>query len=140
MEAWGIKLVQLLSSSLVSIEGVSTAKHRTELRNFRRKVDLFLKVLNQPELERFADRVSVGANVSSVSRKRSRAKTLTKHIQLDPHPFDCMGIPVPVTEGEVCSVFNDILTQMQSILGVRLSLSDLPISNRLPGFSTTWSS
>ena len=115
MEAWGIKLVQQLSSSLVSVEGVSTVEHRNELRKSQRKVDLFLKVLS--ELGRFADRASVGANLTPVSRKRSN--TLTRHIKPDPYPFDCMGIAVPVTEGEVWSVFSDILKQMQSILGVR---------------------
>ena len=138
MEAWGIKLVQLLSSSLVSVEGVSTAEHRNELRSFRRKVVLFSEVLS--ELGRFANRASVGANVYPVRRKRGANRLLTGYIQPDPYPFDCMEIAVPATEGEVWSVFRDILTQMQSILGVRQSLFAPPVSNRLPGSSTICSS
>ena len=119
MEALGIKLLQRLSSSLISVEGVSTAEHRNELRELRRKVGLSLDVLK--ELGGYADRVSVGANVSPINRKKPKA--LARHIQLDPHPFDCMGIAVPMTEDEVRAVCSDILPQLQSILGVRASVS-----------------
>ena len=114
MEALGIKLLQRLSSSLMSAE-----EHRNELREFQKKVGSSLNVLE--ELARCADRVSVGANVSPISRKRPKAPV--RHIQLDPHPFDCMGIAVPVTEVEVRALCGDILPQLQSVLGVRVSLS-----------------
>ena len=135
-ESLGIKLLQRLSSSLISVEGVSTAEHRNELRELRRKVGFSLDVLK--ELGGYTDRVSVGANVSPISRKKPKA--LARHIQLDPHPFDCMGIAVPMTEDEVRAVCSDILPQLQSILGVRVSLSLWLVLEYLPRFSITCSS
>ena len=136
MEALGIKLLQRLSSSLTSIEGVSTAEHRAEFRVFRRKVGLSLNVLK--ELGGCTDRASVDANVSPVGRKRS--KTLARRTQLDPHPFDCMGIAVPTKEDEVHAVCGDILPQLQTILGVRVSLSPMLDSKHLLGSSASCSS
>jgi len=136
MEALGVQLLQRLSSSLTSAEGVSTTEHRQELRESRRKVGLYLDVLK--ELGGYVDRTSVGENVSPISRKRPKAPA--RRTQLDPHPFDCMGIAVPVTEGEVRAACGDILPQLQSMLGVRTSLSLRPISKYLPGFSTACSS
>jgi hypothetical protein len=115
MEALGIKLLRGLSSSLASVEGVSTAEHRNELRECRRKVDSSLNVLR--ELGRCADRASVSANVSPITRKRP--KVLARHTQLDSDPFDCMGIAVPRTEGEIRVVYDDVLPQLRSTLGVR---------------------
>ena len=94
-------------------------EHRNDLREFRKKVGVSLNVLN--ELGRYGDRTSVGANVSPTSRKRPKA--LSRRIQLDPHPFDCMGIAVPMTEDEVRAVYSDILSRLQSILGVGVFLS-----------------
>jgi len=135
MEALGVKLLQRLSSSLMSVEGVTTTEYRQELRELRRKVGLYLDVLK--ELGGYVDRASDSPNVSPISRKRPKA--LARRAQLDPHPFDCMGIAVPVTEGEVRAVCGDILPQLQSILGVRVSLSLRPTSKHLLGFSTTCS-
>ena len=114
MGAFGIKLLQRISSSLLSVE-----EYRNELGDVRKKVDLSLDVLE--ELAKCADRVSAGANVSQISRKRP--KVPARHIQLDPNPFDCMGIAVPVTEAEVRALFDDILPRLQSVLGVRIFLS-----------------
>ena len=114
-ESLGIKLLQRLSSSLIPVEGVSTAEHRNELREFRRKVDLSLNVLE--ELGGSVDRASVSPSTSPTSRKRPKA--LARRIQLDPHPFDCLGIAVPTTEDEVRAVRGDILPRLQRILGVR---------------------
>ena len=136
MEALGIKLLQRLSSSLMSIEGVSTTEHRNELRELRRKLGLSLNVLK--ELGGLADRASAGANVPPISRKRSKAPA--KRIQLDPHPFDCMGIAVPMTEDEVHAVFEDILSRLQNILGVRVSPPLGLASKHLSDLSTTCSS
>ncbi|KAF9650756.1 hypothetical protein BDM02DRAFT_3267781 [Thelephora ganbajun] len=113
MEVLGTMLLQRLSSSLMSVEAVSTVEHRNELKELRRKVGLSLNVLK--ELGGCADRASVGTNVSPISRKRS--KVLARHLQLDPHPFDCMGIAVPVTEDEIRAVCGDILFRLQNILG-----------------------
>ena len=133
MEALGIKLLQRLSSSLLSVEVVSTAEHRNELREFRRRVGLSLNVLK--ELAGCAGWASVDASAPLTSRKKSKAPA--RHIQLDPHPFDCMRIAVPVTEDEVRAVCVDILPQLQNILRVSVSLSLRPISKRLLGFSAT---
>ena len=136
MEALGVKILRRLSSSLMSVEGVSTAEHRSELREFRRKVVLSLNVLE--ELARCTDRVSDGVNGSPISRKRPKAPA--RHIQFDPHPFDCMGIAVPTTEVEVHALCSDILPQLRSVLGVRAFLSLRLVLNHQPGFSTTCSS
>ncbi|KAF9642477.1 hypothetical protein BDM02DRAFT_3193153 [Thelephora ganbajun] len=113
METLGTMLLQRLSSSLMSVEVVSTVEYRNELRDFRRKVGLSLNVLK--ELGGCADRASVGTNVSPINRKKP--KVLVRHPQLDPHPFDCMGIAVPVTEDEARAVCGDILFRLQNILG-----------------------
>jgi len=128
MEALGIKLLQRLSSSLTSVEGISTAEHRNELREFRRKVGLSLNVLK--ELGGYANRTSVGTNVSTTDRKR--AKAVARHPKLDPHPFDCMRIEVPMTEDQVHVVCGDILRLLQNALGVRVSPSFLLNSNTYP--------
>ena len=133
MGALGIKLLQRLSSSLMSVEGVSTQECRNELREFRKEVGLSLNVLK--ELDGCVDRAPVGVGVSPVSRKRPKA--LARRTQLDPHPFDCMGIAVPTTEDEVRAICSDILPRLQIILGVRASLSLPPPSKYLPGFSAT---
>ena len=129
----GIDLLKRLSSSLMSVEGVSTAEHRNELRDFRKKVGLFLDVLK--ELGGCAGQASVGANGPPISHKRPKASS--RRVQLDPNPFDCMGIAVPTTEDEVRAVCGDILPRLQSILGVRVSLSLWLASKYLPGSSTT---
>lgn len=115
MEALGIKLLQRLSSSLISVEGVLTAEQRNELREFRRKVGLFLNVLK--ELCGSVDRVSLGVSIPPIGRKKPKAPA--RHMQLDPHPFDCMEIEVPMTEDEAHAVRGDVLRQLQSILRVR---------------------
>ena len=116
MEALGIKLLQRLSSSLTAVERVSTTDHRNELREFQRKVGLSLDVLK--ELGGCTDHASADTNVPPVSRKKSKARA--RHIQLNPHPFDCMRIAVPMTEGAVRAVCGDVLLQLQSILRVRI--------------------
>ena len=118
-EALGIKVLQQLSSSLVSVEEISTAEHRKELRAFRGKAGLSLNVLK--EIGGCADRASVDVNVSPTSRKRP--KLPARHVQLDPHPFDCMGITVPVTEDEVRAVSGNVLSQLQNILRVSVFIS-----------------
>ena len=105
---------------------MSVEEHRNQLRDLRKKVDLSMNVL--VELARCADRVSVGANVSPISRKRPKAPA--RHIQLNPHPFDRMGILIPVTEVEVRALCGDILSQLQSVLGVRVFLSLRLVLNR----------
>lgn len=119
MGALGIKLLQRLSSSLVSVEGVSTQEYRNELREFRKEVGLSLNVLE--ELDGYADPALVNVHLSPVSRKRPKAPA--RRTQLDPHSFDCMGIAVPTTEDEVRVVFGKVLSRLQSILEVRASLS-----------------
>ena len=126
MEDLGIKLLQRLSSSLMSVEGVPTG----------RKVGLSLNVLK--ELGRWTDRAPAGPNVSPTARKRPKA--LARHAQLDPYPFDCMGIGVPMTEDEVRAVCGDILPELQSVLEVRISLPLRLGSKHSSGFSATFSS
>jgi len=116
MEALVIKLLQRLSSSFTSVEGELTAGHRNELREFRRKVGLSLNVLK--ELGRYTDGASADTSVSPTSRKRPKARA--RHTQLDPHPFDCMGIAVPMAEGEARTICGDILPQLQNVLRVRI--------------------
>ena len=136
MEDLGIKLLQRLSSSLMSVEGVSTAEHRNELREFRRKVGLSLNVLK--ELGGWTGRAPVGPNVSPITRKRPKAPA--RHTQLDPHPFDCMGIEVPMTDDEVRAVYGDILPQLRDVLEVRVSLPLQLGPKYSSGFSATCSS
>lgn len=134
MEALGIKLLQRLSSSLPSIEAVSTAEHRNELRGFRKRAGLSLSVLK--ELAGCTGRTSVNASASSTGRKKLKAPA--RHIQVDPNPFDSMKIAVPVTEDEARAVFVGILLQLQNILRVSVFLSIRPVSRHLLGFSTTY--
>ena len=116
VEALGIRLLQRLSSSLTSVEGILAPGHRNELREFRRKVGLSLNVLK--ELGRSTDGASTDANVSPTSRKRPKARA--RHTQLDPHPFDCLGFAVPVTEDKARAICGDILPQLQNVLRVHI--------------------
>ena len=133
MEAFGVKLLQRLSSSLLPAERVVTTEQRNELRELRRKTDLFLDALK--ELDGCADRTSVDVNMSPTNRKRPKVQA--RNLQLDPYPFDCVGIPVPTTEHEVRTACGDILLQLKGILGVRVSLSLGLTLERLPGSRTT---
>ena len=133
MEAFGVKLLQRLSSSILPAERVVTAEQRNELRELRRKSDLSLDALK--ELDGCADRASADVNVSQTSRKRPKAQA--RNLQLDPYPFDCVGIPVPTTEREVRTACGDILLQLKGVFGVRVSLSLGLTLERLPGSRTT---
>lgn len=117
METLGVKLLQRLSSSLISVEGVSTLEHRNQLREFRKELGLSLNVLK--ELGRCADRTLVDAKVPPTNRKGP--KGLARRTQLDPHPFDCMGVPVPTTYHKARVVCGEILPRLQNILRVRVS-------------------
>jgi hypothetical protein len=118
METIGVKLLQRLASSLMIVEGVSTAEHRNKLRKFGGGVGPSLGVLE--ELSRCADQFSIGAIGSPVGRKRPKAPA--RRIKLDPHPFDCAGIAVPMTDVEARALCDDILSQLHSVLRVRVSL------------------
>ena len=136
-EALAIKLLQQLSSSLVPVEGVVSTEHRNELRGLRRVAALSSNALK--ELGGCTDGGAADANGPSASRKKLKEST-KRLAQLDPHPFEYMGIAVPTTEREVRSVCSDILLQLQDILGVRASLFHRPTSKRSSGFrSTCWS-
>jgi len=117
METLGIKLLQRLSSSFAVLDGAPTVEYRDKLRELRRKVDPSLDALK--ELGRCTDQASAGANVSPTSRKRPKAQV--RHIQIDPHPFDRMGIAVPMTEDEARAAYGDVLSQLRGILGVCIS-------------------
>ena len=130
MEALSIKLLQRLSSSLMSVEEVAPTEHRNKLRELRKKVGLSFEVLR--ELCRCADQASLDGSVSPVSRKKSRSVKLPK---LDPYPFDCMGVKVPTAEREVHAARGDILLRLQGIFRVRVSLFPWLASGtyRVPG-------
>lgn len=123
MEAFGIQLLQRLSSSLVPVERVVTTEQRNEIREFRRKTDIFLNVLK--ELDGSTDRASVDVKVSTTSRKKPKASA--RRLQLDPHPFDCVGITVPTTGHQVHTAYGDILLRLQGVLGVRVFLPSRPL-------------
>ena len=119
METMGVRLLQRLSSSLQSAEVALTTQHRNEFREFRSKAGQSMAVLK--ELAKCADRGSADTNTPATGRKKSKAPA--KHIRLDPHPFDCMRISVPVTDGEASVVRVDVLLQLQNVLRVSVSLS-----------------
>lgn len=119
METMGVRLLQRLSSSLQSVEVALTTQHRNEFRELRRKASLSLGVLK--ELAKYLDRGSADIHTPAAGRKK--VKTPVKHIRLDPHPFDCMGIAAPVTEGEVRTACVKVLPQLQNVLRVSVSLS-----------------
>ena len=119
METMGVRLLQRLSTSLQSVEVALTTQHRNEFRELRRKAGLSLGVLK--ELVKYADRGSADTNTPAAGRKKLKAPA--KHIRLDPHPFDCMGIAVPVTEGEVRALCVDVLPKLQNVLRVSISPS-----------------
>ena len=135
METVGIKLLQQLSSSLIPTERVVTAELRSELKESRRKTGMFLNVLK--ELGKNLGQALADTNAPPTSRKRSKAPA--RHIHFDPHPFDCVRIAVPVTMDEARTVCGDVLSQLQNVLRVSITLSFLLPSKHLPGFSTTCS-
>ena len=136
-EALAIKLLQQLSSSLVPVEGVVSTERRNELRGLRRIAALSSNALK--ELGGCADGGAVDVDTPSTSCKKPKEST-RRLAQLDPHPFEYMGIAVPTTDREVRSARGDILTQLRGILGVRASLFHRPTSKHSSGFRSTCSS
>ncbi|KAF9778765.1 hypothetical protein BJ322DRAFT_1114103 [Thelephora terrestris] len=113
MEALGVKLLQRLSSSLNSAERSVTMEQRNELRELRKKTDLSLAALK--ELDGCADRASSNVNMSPTSRRKSKAPA--RNLQLNPYPFDCVGVPVPTTEHEVHVACGDLLLRLKGTFG-----------------------
>ena len=109
-----IQLLQRFSSSLLSTGHSFTPDASTNLRVFRRKVELSFSVLKA--LGENGNSASTGRNVSLVSRKRGKAATNNRRI--DPLPFGSMGIAVPTTDAEACDVCVNVLSQLQNILEV----------------------
>jgi len=111
-----MQLIRRFSSSLLSAKYPSTADTPPNLRAFRRKVELSFDVLKN--IEENANSALTGGDTSPVSRKKGKA--VTKNRQIDPLPFDSMGITVPTTDAEVRDVYVRVLSQLQSILEVRV--------------------
>ena len=113
MDTMSMRLLQRFSSSLVSVEYPSTTEAPSNLRPFRRKVELLFDVLKNLES---ANSALAGGNISPVIRKKDKAVTNKRRI--DPLPFDSMGITVPTTDAEVRDVCVAVLSQLQRILEV----------------------
>jgi hypothetical protein len=90
MDATSINLLQRLSSSLRSVKYPSTTDVLPALRASRRKVELSFGVL----------------------------RALEENDDIDPLPFDSMGIAVPTTSAEVRGVYVQVLSQLRSMLEV----------------------
>ena len=135
MDALWVKLLQRLSSSLMAVGGMVTVERCNELRGFRRKVVLSFGVLK--ELGGCTDLVLVDANVSTTNRKKQRVPA--RCLQLDPDPFDRMGIPVPATDHDARITYGEILHTLKGLLEVCISPC-LARFERLNCFRATYSS
>lgn len=109
-----MRLLQRFSSSLLSVEYPSAADAPSNLRVFRRKVELSFNILK--DLQESADSALARGNISPVSRKKGRA--VANKRQIDLSSFDSMGITVPTTDAEVRDVYVGVLSQLRSILEV----------------------
>ena len=90
MDATSMHFLQRLSSSLRSVNYPSTADVLPTLRASRRKVELAFGVI----------------------------KALEDNTDIDPLPFDSMGIAVPTTAVEVRGVYVQVLSRLRSVLEV----------------------
>ena len=114
-KTFSMKLLQRLSSSLLSAEYPSAADTPPDLPVFRRKVELSFNVLK--ELEKDINSAPTSGNMFPVSRRKG--KQVPKNRCFNPLSFNSMEIAVPTTDVEVHDVYVGILSQLQSILEVR---------------------
>ena len=120
MNALSMRVLQQFSSSLLAVEYPSTSDETPNLRALRRKADLSFNVLKN--LEENASVALTGEVVSLTGRKKGKA--VTKIRNLDPLPFDSMGIASPTTDAEVRDVYLEVLSQLRNILEVRSFVVD----------------
>jgi hypothetical protein len=118
--AMSMRVLQQFSSSLLSAEYPSTSSETPNLRALRRKTDLSFNVLKN--LEENASGSLTGETASLTGRKKGKAATNIRN--LDPLPFDSMGIAVPNTDAEVRDVYLKVLSQLRDILKVRSFVID----------------
>lgn len=114
MDSLGMRLLQRISSSLLSAEHPSAAGALSKLHTFCRKVELSFDVLRVLE-ENFSSAFAEG-NKSPVSRKKYKATTNDRRI--DPFPFHSVGITIPTTDVEVRGACVVVLSQLKGILKV----------------------
>ena len=120
MNTMSMRVLQQFSSSLLAAEYPSTSDDTPNLRALRRKVDRSFNILKN--LEENASIALTGENSSLVGRKKGKA--ITKIHNLDPFPFDSMGIATPITDTEVRDVYLKVLSQLRNILEVRSFVVD----------------
>lgn len=115
-----MQVLQQFSSSLLAAEYPSTSDETPNLRALRRKADLSFNVLKN--LEENARGALTGENASLTGRKKGKAATNIRN--LEPLPFDSMGIAVPNTDAEVRDVYLKVSLQLRGMLEVRLFVVD----------------
>ena len=109
-----MKLLQKLSSSLLFAEYPSAADVPSDLRVFRKKVELSFKILK--ELEENTNSTLTSGNIPLVNR--NKGKPASKNHCIDPLLFDSMGIAVPTTDAGVRDALIEVLSQLRTILEV----------------------
>jgi len=109
-----IRLLQRFSSSLLIAGYPTSADVPSDLRAFRKKVELSFNILK--DIEENANGALTGERISPARRRKGKVATHNRRI--DPLPFDSMGIAVPTTDAEIRDVHIEVLSQLQSILEV----------------------
>ena len=71
------------------------------------------------ELGGCTDLALVDVNAHTTGRKMQ--KVPARRLQFNPDPFDCMGIPVPMTDHDARTTYGEILLRLKGVLGVRTS-------------------
>ena len=112
-ETASVQVLWRFSSSLTSTE-YPTPNVAPSLHESRKKVELSFRILTI--LEENAGRFLKKENAFPVIRKKGKADTTNPNI--DPLPFDYMGITVPAGPTEANQASVQVLSQLQSILEV----------------------
>jgi len=114
MDTMSIRLLQRFSSSLLIAEYPTSADVPSDLRTFRKKVELSFNILK--DIEENANGAFTRERTSPARRKKGKVAAYDRRI--DPLPFDSMGIAVPTTAAEVRYAHVEVLSRLQSILEV----------------------
>jgi len=121
-DAFSMKLLQRLSSSLLFAEYPSAADAPPDLLEFWRKVGVSFKVLQ--DLEANARASQTGKAAPPTGRKKR--ERMTRGSRVDPRECDSTGIIVPITDAEAGEVHARLLPELRSILEVCSFVGGIP--------------
>lgn len=134
MDTMSMELLQRFSSSLLSVEDLSTTEAPHDLHGLRRKVELLFNVLKHLR-ENFSN-----ASTSRETSNRKKGKAVIKNRRVDRLPFDSVGMTMPTTDAGVRDVYSVVLSQLRGILEVSVfATSGLRVGLNCPSITCSFS-